>query len=225
MNHLYGNEKEGYIPVKDWTEEIKTYYHNLLESYETTYREYAENLKLYQSLSDSYKNNDSAAYYDALSRRAQREVGWDVTIFRKMNYPGTSLAFTQDIYREAGKRGAKPLVGEDVISISPYNNFESPKVRDEYVLQTSKNEADGFFFPYELLISEHSGLLCLTLLLLMVMTGYTTDREGGAANRTHVHVGLPAKNHPLDENPCPCPDFRFRHRRLLRFSDPSGRGL
>ncbi|WP_304263931.1 ABC transporter permease subunit [Kallipyga massiliensis] len=179
MNHLYGNEKEGYIPVKEWTEEIKTYYQTLLASYEAVYREHAEKLTLWQSLIDSYKNNDSAAYYDALSRRAQNEVDWYDLMFRKMNYPGTSLSFTQDIYREAGKRGAKPLVGVDVISISPYNHFENPKVRDEYVLQTSKNEADGFFFPYDMLISEHSGLLCLALLLLMVMTGYTTDREEG----------------------------------------------
>lgn len=179
MNHLYGNEKKGYIPVKEWTEEIKSYYQTLLESYEAIYREHAEKLTLWQSLIDSYKNNDSAAYYDALSRQAQKEVDWYDHMFRKMNYPGTSLSFTQDIYREAGKRGAKPLIGEYVISISPYDHFESPKVRDEYVLRTSKNEADGFFFPYELLINEHSGLLCLALLLLMVMTGYTTDREGG----------------------------------------------
>ncbi len=180
-----------------WSDEDKEEVKRDRDNYVAELDNAKEQLALYQSMINAYKNKDGKEFYNLAARMQQTEGNIDYTPGLANDFPGDlTSAMKQEFLQKASEQNCPPM-----FSFAPHVSALETHKDPSFIEKNSENAGyashSASYLPFRLIRSHQLTLWVDALVLLIAGVGYAIDREHGSQCAFLFTNGLSRRRYTL----------------------------
>ena len=180
-----------------WSDEDKEEVKRDRDNYVAELDNAKEQLALYQSMINAYKNKDGKEFYNLAARMQQTEGNIDYTPGLANDFPGDlTSAMKQEFLQKASEQNCPPM-----FSFAPHVSALETHKDPSFIEKNSENAGyashSASYLPFRLIRSHQLTLWIDALVLLIAGIGYANDREHGSQCAFLFTNGLSRRRYTL----------------------------